>query len=257
MRPEKMMITSGNHGKIRIGIGGWVFPPWRGTFYPAGLPQARELAHASRHLTAIEINGTFYNSGRPDSFRKWRDETPDGFVFSVKGPRFVTHRNELAGAKDSLDLFFSRGVLELGDKLGPVLWQFAPFKQFDAADFTAFLDLLPRESGGRQLRHLVEVRHPSFRTPAFTDLLRRHGVAVASVDDAKFPAFYDVTADFTYLRLRRCVEDEPTGYPEAELDRWAERAGSDAAEGRDVFLYFINGAKVRAPAAAQALIARL
>jgi uncharacterized protein YecE (DUF72 family) len=247
----------GNSGAIRIGIGGWVFPPWRGTFYPAGLPQAQELNHASRRLTAIEINGTFYNSGRPESFRKWRDDTPDGFVFSVKGPRFVTHRKELASAKDSLDLFFSRGVVELGDKLGPVVWQFAPFKPFDEADFAAFLDLLPREVGGRKIRHVVEVRHPSFRTPTFTDLLRQHGVAVASVHDEKYPAFEDVTGDFVYLRLRRCVEDEPTGYPEAELDRWADRLREHAAEGRDVFLYFINGAKVRAPAAAQALIRRL
>jgi uncharacterized protein YecE (DUF72 family) len=244
-------------GSIRIGIGGWVFPPWRGSFYPAGLPQARELDHASRHLTAIEINGTFYNSGRADSFRKWRDGTPDDFVFSLKGPRFVTHRNELASAGPSLELFFSRGVLELGDKLGPVLWQFAPFKQFDEADFAAFLELLPHEIEGRPIRHLVEVRHQSFRAPAFIDLLRQHRVAVAMVDDAKFPVFEEVTADFAYLRLRRCAEEEPTGYSAEALDSWAERARVLAAEGRDVFLYFINGAKIRAPAAAQALIERL
>jgi uncharacterized protein YecE (DUF72 family) len=246
-----------NAGNIRIGIGGWVFPPWRGSFYPAGLPQSQELNYASRHLTAIEINGTFYNSGKADSFRKWRDETPDDFVFSLKGPRFVTHRNELASAGEALQLFFSRGVLELGDKLGPILWQFAPFKPFDKADFAAFLQLLPREIGGRPLRHLVEVRHQSFRSPAFTDLLREHRVAVAMVDDAKFPAFEEVTADFAYLRLRRCVEEEPTGYSPEALDAWAERARGLAADGRDVFLYFINGAKVRAPAAAQALIEKL
>jgi uncharacterized protein YecE (DUF72 family) len=246
-----------NSGSIRVGIGGWVFPPWRGSFYPAGLPQSQELDYASRRLTAIEINGTFYNSGKAESFRKWRDETPEGFVFSLKGPRFVTHRNELASAGEALQLFFSRGVLELGDKLGPILWQFAPFKQFDAVDFAAFLDLLPREIGGRPLRHLVEVRHQSFRSPAFTDLLREHRVAVAMVDDAKFPAFEEVTADFAYLRLRRCAEDEPTGYPPEALDDWAARARTLAEEGRDVFLYFINGAKVRAPAAAQALIQRL
>ena len=244
-------------GTIRVGIGGWVFPPWRGSFFPPGLPQSQELHHASRQLTAIEINGTFYNSGRPDSFRKWRDDTPDGFVFSLKGPRFVTHRNELAGAGEAFDLFFSRGVLELGDKLGPVLWQFAPFKQFDAEDFAGFLKLLPREAGGRPLRHLVEVRHQSFRTSAFTDLLHEHRVAVAQVDDAKYPAFEEVTADFAYLRLRRCAEEEPTGYPAEALDQWAARARALAAEGRDVFLYFINGAKIRAPAAAQALIQRL
>jgi uncharacterized protein YecE (DUF72 family) len=241
-------------GSIRVGIGGWVFPPWRGSFYPPGLPQSQELAYASGHLTAIEINGTFYNSGRADSFRKWREETPDGFVFSLKGPRFVTHRKELATAGPSLELFFSRGVLELGDKLGPVLWQFAPFKQFDAADFASFLELLPHSIDNRRIRHVVEARHASFRAQAFIDLLRKHGVAVAMVDDAKFPAFEEVTADFSYLRLRRCAEGEPTGYSQEALDQWAERARGLAAEGSDVFLYFINGAKVRAPAAAQALI---
>jgi uncharacterized protein YecE (DUF72 family) len=246
-----------NIGTIRVGIGGWVFPPWRGSFYPKGLSQSQELQHASRQLSAIEINGTFYNSGRADSFRKWREETPDGFVFSLKGPRFVTHRNELAGAKEALDLFFSRGVLELGEKLGPVLWQFAPFKPFDAADFAAFLKLLPREIGSRPLRHLVEVRHDSFRCAAFTDLMHEHRVAVAQVDDPKFPAFEELTADFAYLRLRRCVEDEPTGYATEALDHWAEHARALAAEGRDVFVYFINGAKIRAPHAAMALIQRL
>ena len=250
-------MSNRNSGTLRIGIGGWVFPPWRGTFYPAGLPQAQELTHASRKLTAIEINGTFYNSGKAESFRKWRDETPDDFVFSLKGPRFVTHRTELAAAGGALDLFFSRGVLELGPKLGPVLWQFAPTKPFDAADFEAFLDLLPKNAGNRKIRHVIEARHRSFAEPGFAELLRRHGIAVARVDDAKFPAFDEITADFVYLRLRRCTEDEPTGYPPEALDEWAERARSWAAEGRDVFLYFINGAKVRAPAAAQALIAKL
>jgi uncharacterized protein YecE (DUF72 family) len=243
-----------NSGTIRIGIGGWVYPPWRGTFYPPGLPQAQELAYASRHVTAIEINGTFYNSGKPDSFRKWRDATPEDFVFSLKGPRFVTHRTELASAGGGLELFFSRGVLELGDKLGPVLWQFAPTKQFDEADFAAFLELLPKNAGNRKIRHVIEARHRSFAAPAFGELLRRHGIAVARVDDAKFPAFEEVTADFVYLRLRRCAEEEPTGYPPEALDEWAERARGWAADGRDVFLYFINGAKVHAPAAAQALI---
>jgi uncharacterized protein YecE (DUF72 family) len=244
-------------GTIRIGIGGWVYPPWRGTFYPPGQPQAQELAYASRHLTALEINGTFYNSGKPDSFRKWRDETPEDFVFSLKGPRFVTHRTELAAASGGLDLFFSRGVLELGDKLGPILWQFAPTKQFDETDFAAFLELLPKTMGNRKIRHVIEARHRSFAAPAFGELLRRHGIAVARVDDAKFPAFEEITADFVYLRLRRCAEEEPTGYPPDALDQWAGRARGWAADGRDVFLYFINGAKVRAPIAAQALIQRL
>jgi uncharacterized protein YecE (DUF72 family) len=248
---------SDNRGSIRVGIGGWIYPPWRGSFYPAGLPQAQELHYASRHLTAIEINGTFYNSGRPDSFRKWRNETPDDFIFSLKGPRFVTHRTELASAGSALDLFFSRGVLELGPKLGPILWQFAPTLQFDAADFAAFLALLPAELGGRAIRHVVEVRHPSFRTLEFFALSRDHRVAVAQVQDAKFPAFDELTADFVYLRLRRCSEKEETGYPAPALDDWAGRLRDWAAEGRDCFLYFINGAKVRAPAAAKALISRL
>jgi uncharacterized protein YecE (DUF72 family) len=244
-------------GAIRIGIGGWVFPPWRGTFYPKGLRQADELAHASRQVTAIEINGTFYRTQTPASFRKWRDETPDGFVFSLKAPRFLTHRTELASAAPFMQRFLDSGFLELGQKLGPILWQFAPFQQFDPADFAAFLALLPAELGGHAIRHVVEVRHPSFRTPEFPDLLRRHRIAVAMVDDAKHPAFDDLTADFAYLRLRRCVEAEPTGYPPDALDRWAEQLRAWSEAGRDAFLYFINGAKVRAPAAARALIGRL
>src|SRR6202045_4614448 len=238
---------SDNRGSIRVGIGGWVSPPWRGAFYPAGLPQAQELHYASRHLTAIEINGTFYNSGRPDSFRKWRDETPEGFVFSLKGPRFVTHRTELAAASGGLDLFFSRGGLELGDKRGAILWQFAPTKQFDEADFAGFLELLPKNAGNRKIRHVIEARHTSFAAPACADLLPRHGVALAMVDDAKSPGFDAVTADFRYLRLRRCAEDEPTGYPPEQLDEWAERLPGWAAEGTDCFLYFINGPKIPAP----------
>jgi uncharacterized protein YecE (DUF72 family) len=247
-----------NSGAIRIGIGGWVFPPWRSTFYPAGLRQAEELGYASRHVTAIEINGTFYRTQTPASFKKWHDETPDGFVFSLKGPRYVTQRGgDLVETGPGIERFLGSGLTELGDKLGPILWQFAPFKQFEAGDFAAFLKLLPHAIAGRPIRHVVEVRHPSFRTPDFFELLREHRVAVARVDDAKHPAFDELTADFSYLRLRQCTADEPTGYPQAALDDWAERARGWAAEGRDVFLYFINGAKVRAPAAAQALIERL
>jgi uncharacterized protein YecE (DUF72 family) len=244
-------------GAIRIGIGGWVFPPWRGTFYPKGLRQAEELSFASRHVTAIEINGTFYRTQTPASFRKWHDEAPDSFVFSLKAPRFLTHRTELASAEPYMQRFFDSGFLDLKHKLGPILWQFAPFQQFNAADFGAFLRLLPAELGGRRIRHVVEVRHESFRTPAFIDLLREHRVAVAMVDDTKHPGFTDLTGDFAYLRLRRCAEKEETGYPADQLDGWAERLKGWAAEGRDAFLYFINGAKVRAPAAAQALIGRI
>ncbi len=242
---------------IRVGIGGWVFAPWRGAFYPPGLRQARELSHASRQVTAIEINGTFYGSQKPASFRRWHDETPDDFVFSLKGPRFVTHRRDLASAGPSIERFFAGGVLELAGKLGPILWQFAPFLRFEEAAFAAFLELLPRQIEGRALRHVVEVRHPSFATAAFADLLRRHGVAVALVDDEKYPALEDITADFNYLRLRRCSLDEPAGYAPQALDAWAARARDWCAAGRDVFVYFINGAKIRAPAAAQALIALL
>jgi uncharacterized protein YecE (DUF72 family) len=244
--------------KIRVGIGGWVYPPWRGVLYPPGLPQARELAHASRQVTAIEINGTFYGAQKPASFRRWHDETPEDFVFSLKAPRFATHRSDLATAGSSIDRFFASGVLELRDKLGPVLWQFAPRMSFDPTGFAAFLELLPRQLDGRAIRHVVEVRHPSFASASFTDLLRRHQVAVALVDDDQYPAFDEITADFFYARLRRCAEGEPAGYPPEALDGWAGRLRGQSAEGpRDCFLYFINGAKIRAPAAAQALLQRL
>jgi uncharacterized protein YecE (DUF72 family) len=260
---------------IRVGVGGWVFAPWRGTFYPPGLPQARELEYASRHLTAIEINGTFYGSQKPASFRRWRDETPDDFMFSLKGPRFATHRRDLGEAGASIERFFSSGVLELGDKLGPLLWQFPGAKRFEPEDFGAFLKLLPASIEGRRIRHVVEVSHASFAAPAFIDLLREHGVALALIDSEDRPAIFDLTADFVYARLRRSVEEEPTGYPKSALDTWTQRfqiwaaggepddlprvhgAAAPAAKSRDCFAYFISGAKVRAPAAAQALIERM
>jgi uncharacterized protein YecE (DUF72 family) len=259
---------------IRAGIGGWVFAPWRGVFYPKGLAQARELAHASRQVTSIEINGTFYGAQKPTSFRKWYAETPEGFVFSVKGPRYATHRRVLGEAGSSVERFFGSGVFELREKLGPILWQFPPTMQFDEANFQAFLDLLPREREGRAIRHVLEVRHPSFAAPAFVDLLRRYGAALAMVDDKDRPALQDVTADFVYARLRRSQEDEPTGYPPAALDQWIKRfrtwsEGGEPADAtrhhptapnkapRDCFVYFINGAKVRAPAAAVAFLERL
>ena len=244
-------------GTIRVGIGGWVFAPWRGTFYPRGLVQARELSHASRQVTAIEINGTFYGAQKPASFRRWHDETPDDFVFSVKGPRFVTHRRDLATAGPSIDRFFAGGLPELGTKLGPILWQFAPFMRFDEAAFAAFLALLPREIDDRALRHVVEIRHPSFVSPGFLELLSRHNVAVALVDDEKYPAITDITADFVYARLRRCAVDEPAGYSPSALDAWAARGRDWRTDGRDSFIFFINGAKIRAPAAAISLLARL
>jgi uncharacterized protein YecE (DUF72 family) len=259
---------------IRVGIGGWVFPPWRGVFYPPGLTQSRELAHASRQVTSIEINGTFYGAQKPTSFRKWYAETPEDFVFSVKGPRYATHRRELGEAGSSIERFFASGVLELREKLGPILWQFPPTTKFDEQNFGAFLELLPGAIDGRAIRHVVEVRHPSFAAAAFIDLLRRKGVALAFVDDKDRPATQDVTADFVYARLRRSEADEPTGYSRAALDAWVERfrawseghEPADAArhhpdrakaKARDCFVYFINGAKIRAPAAAVAFLERL
>jgi uncharacterized protein YecE (DUF72 family) len=259
---------------IRVGIGGWTYEPWRGTFYPADLKQADELDYASRHLTTIEINGTFYRTQTAASFRKWRDATPDGFVFSVKGHRAIVNSRKLAEAGGAIEWFFKSGVLELGEKLGPVLWQFAPFKKFDAEDLGGFLKLLPRKAGERSLMHVVEVRHESFLVPEFVALLREHNVAAAYADSADYPAIADVTADFVYARLQGTKEENETGYAAADLDRWAERArlwesgdvpgdlpqiGTKAAPKakRPVFVYMISGAKVRAPAAAMALIERV
>ncbi|HZK89066.1 MAG TPA: DUF72 domain-containing protein [Stellaceae bacterium] len=244
-------------GKIRTGIGGWVFPPWRGTFYPKGVKQAGELAYASRHVTAIEINGTFYRLQTPASYRRWRDETPDDFVFTLKGSRFITHRNDLATAAPFMERFFASGMVELGSKLGPILWQFMPSLQFDAGNVAAFLEALPKRLGNRKLRHVLEVRNESFTAPAFARLMEKHEAAIAWVEDPKVPEFDAVTADFVYARLRRCAEDEPTGYSPEQLAAIAKRFEAHAKEGRDCFVYFINGAKVRAPHAAMALIERL
>jgi uncharacterized protein YecE (DUF72 family) len=259
---------------IRVGIGGWTYEPWRGTFYPPDLKQADELSYASRRLTTIEINGTFYRTQSAASFRKWRDQTPDDFVFSVKGHRNIVNSRKLAAAGEGIDWFFRSGVLELGGKLGPVLWQFAPFKKFDAKDFGAFLGLLPRKAGGRALMHAVEVRSKSFLVPEFIALLREHNVAAVYADSDEHPHVGDLTADFVYARLQRTTEANETGYAAAELDRWAacarlweagglpadlprvDKKAASKAE-RPVFIYMISGAKERAPAAAMALIERL
>jgi uncharacterized protein YecE (DUF72 family) len=238
---------------IRVGIGGWTYAPWRGVFYPPGLAQARELEYAGKHLTSIEINGTFYGSQKPESFRRWATETPDDFVFSVKGPRFATHRKVLAEAGESIERFFNGGVRELGRKLGPVLWQFAPFKKFEPDDFGAFLALLPKD-----VRHAVEVRHDSFLAPEFTALARKHKVAIVLVESDKHPPIDATTADFTYARLQKTKKDIATGYAKADLRMWAQQARKWEAQGkRDVFVYMISGAKERAPAAAMALIEEL
>lgn len=261
-------------GAIRVGIGGWTYEPWRGTFYPDKLPQKRELDYASRRLNSIEINGTYYGAQKPASFAKWRDETPDDFVFSVKAPRFVMNREVLAGAASSIARFFAGGVMELKHKLGPVNWQFLPTKQFDPADFEAFLELLPVEAAGRALRHVVEVRHDRFRSPAFIALARAYGVAVVIAADSAYPQIADATAPFVYARIMGTQAGNESGYSDAALNLWAARArawasgdspdgldyvGSHPANsaGRDVYLYVISGAKVRNPAAARSLIERL
>ena len=246
-------------GKIHIGIGGWIYEPWRGVFYPADLTQKRELEFASRHTTSIEINGTYYSTFKPDSWMKWRDETPEGFVFSVKASRYCTNRKILSEMGESMARFLGQGLSALGDKLGPINWQFMGAKKFDPVDFEGFLKLLPREKDGVRLRHAVEVRSPTFMTPAFYDLARKHGVAIVyAVDDEApdWPRIDEATADFSYARLMSSREDLETGVSDTELEGFAKQARDWSRRG-DVFAYFISGAKVRNPAAAQALIAKL
>ncbi|HZT25296.1 MAG TPA: DUF72 domain-containing protein [Pseudolabrys sp.] len=262
------------NGNIYCGIGGWTYEPWRGVFYPKGLPHARELEYAAQQLTAIEINGTFYRTQTPATFRKWASEVPDGFMFSVKGPRYAVNRRVLAEAGNSIKRFLDSGVTELGVHLGPLLWQFTPWKKFDEVDFGKFLELLPQKFDGRALRHVVEVRNDSFKTPAFIALLRKFGVACVYAEHDTYTEIADITADFVYARLQKGEEKLRTGYPPKALDNWAKRARRWAEGGepsdlpkvdnktapkkpRDVFVYFIHEAKVRAPAAAMALIERL
>jgi uncharacterized protein YecE (DUF72 family) len=269
------MARSTASGRIRVGIGGWIYAPWRGTFYPKGLKQADELAYAASHLTSIEINATHYRLQSKTSFRKWAAAAPDGFMFSVKGPRLVTQQNVLAETGGFIARFLSSGLAELGDKLGPVLWQFAPFKPFDRDDFARFLDRLPHELDGLKLNHVVEARHQSFGDPAFVTLLRDRGVTASFTDAESWPNIADLTGDVIYARLQRGDDTLEAAYRPKELDAWAERARvwakggvptdlhlldathSPEAKPRDVFIYFIHEGKLRAPAAATALIERL
>ncbi len=241
---------------IHIGVGGWTYPPWRGTFFPDGLPRSKELSFASRALTAIEINGTYYRTQTPKTLAKWQRETPDRFIFTVKAPRYVTTRRELGTTGDSVQRFLTSGLAELGPKLGPINWQFLPTKKFDPNDLARFLDLLPDTLNGLPLRHAIEARHPSFANDAFTVLLRDRGMATVHAADGPHPELVSPAAPFAYLRLMGTKEAEPLGYPAKALDRWAKRAKASAKE-REVFLFVISGYKPANPAAARALLQRL
>lgn len=242
---------------IRVGIGGWTYEPWRGTFFPPGLSHARELAHAARRVTAIEVNGTYYGRQKPATFANWAKTVPDGFVFSLKASRFCTNRKILADAGESVANFLGQGLTELGDKLGPILWQFAATKRFEPDDFAAFLKLLPETQDGLPLAHAIEARHESFDVPEFRDMVRAAGAAIVYADARDHPQLSDLAGPFVYARLQDQHEEEPAGYSPSALDGWADEARTWAEGGRDVFVFMINGAKVRAPAAAEALQQRL
>ncbi len=261
-------------GRIRTGIGGWTFPPWRGVFYPDGLRQADELSFAASKLGAIEINGTYYSLQKPASFAAWAAVTPEDFVFAVKASRFCTNRRVLGEAGEAIERFMTQGLNELGSKLGPILWQFMATKKFDPEDFEAFLALLPRDLAGRPLRHCAEVRHASFAVPEFIELARKYGVAICASENPDYPLIADVTADFVYARLMKGHDDIETGYAAPDMDAWAGRfraysegsvpadlttvaASPSSSQPRDVFAFFISAGKIRAPAAAMALAERL
>ena len=267
-------MTKRPKGAIRIGVGGWTYAPWRGGFYPATLPRKQELTYAASQLTSIEIDGTYYRLQSPESFARWRDETPDDFKFSLKAPRFVTNRRVLADAGAAVERFFASGVTALKEKLGAIDWQFMPTKKFDPEDFAGFLRLLPTRADGLDLRHAVEVRHESFRSPDFVAIARERGVAIVLAGDSKYPQIADNTAPFVYARIMGTQATEPLGYSSSALDRWARRADDlaagiipselqtlaspqPAAAARDVYLYVISGHKERNPAAAGELIRRV
>jgi uncharacterized protein YecE (DUF72 family) len=260
--------------RVYVGISGWRYPPWRGVFYPVGLTQSRELSFASRQMSTIEVNGSFYSLIHPESYQAWYDETPEGFVFSVKGSRFCTNRKVLADMGKSMEVFLNQGLVELGDRLGPILWQFMGTKKYDPDDFEGFLKLLHATLEGLPLRHVVEPRHQSFQDPGFVALCRKHKVAICLADHQAYPLIPDVTADFVYVRLQTGSDDIETAYSPADLDLWTERLKTFAAGGqpkdlpvidaahtpaetpRDVYAFVIHEGKIRAPAAAMALLER-
>jgi uncharacterized protein YecE (DUF72 family) len=272
--PGDLLAATKSRSRIRVGIGGWTYAPWRRNFYPAGLLQRRELEFASRQLRAIEINGTYYGAQKPATYAKWAAETPEGFVFSLKAPRYIIEGKRLADAGKGINSFVQGGLVEIGDRLGPILWQLPPSRSFDADDVAAFLELLPHELDGQPLRHVLEVRHPGFACEAYVSLARAHRVPTVFTDSSNYPSFADLTGDFVYARLMCSADDVPTGYTPAALDQWAARAchwaaGEDIGElphaaavqpadkPRDVFVFFIGSAKHRNPAAAMALQQRV
>ena len=268
-------------GAIRVGVGGWDFDPWRATFYPDGLPRTRQLEHLATRLSATEINATFYKLQSPELFERWGRTVPNGFRFAIKASRFCTNRKKLGEAAEAIGKFCAQGFTELGEKLGPILWQLAPTKKFDADEIREFLMLLPTSRDGIPLRHALEVRHESFKCREFVALARASNVAIVFADHESYPEIADLTADFVYARLQQAKEAEPSGYPPEALDRWAEVArrwakaikgwaAGESPEGlayvsdakaetkpREVFAFVISGAKVRNPLAAKALIERL
>ncbi|MGN6589272.1 MAG: DUF72 domain-containing protein [Sphingomicrobium sp.] len=244
-------------GKVRIGIGGWTYAPWRGVFYPDKFPQAKELEYASSQLGAIEINATFYGRQKPKSWETWEKVAPEGFQFAIKGSRFCVMRSRLCEGEEGIGNFFAQGFAALGPKLGPILWQFAGRRKFDRDDIAGFIDLLPEKLDGIKLRHAIEPRNESFRDEKFFELCKARNIAIVFEDSDEYPCIEADTADFAYARLQRMREEILTGYDALTLDGFADRTRDWAGQGRDCYIFLINGAKVRAPAAALALQERL